>query len=159
MTRFVNWKLALIIQFYGGYHRYDSSSIQQNQHIANLNLSMIRLPVTGALFCELIPMGTISLSDFTLMGLTRQQDNLQPSSLPFFLETTTVFCDGHSLKLFISASVTSLTRLMLGHKRFNPRKNPPSNDQHLLSRMMHSLLLSTNTSHILNFSAKLMDML
>ena len=111
------------------------------------------------LFSELIPMAIISSSDFILMGSTQQQDNSRPSSLPFSLETMLVFYDGHFLKLFISASGTTLTRLMLGRKQFNPHKNLPSDNQHLLSRMTHSLLPSTNTSHILNFSAKLMDML
>ena len=41
-------------------------------------------PISVALSFGLILMGKISLSDFTLMGLTRQQDNLQPLSLPFF---------------------------------------------------------------------------
>ena len=62
-------------------------------------------------------------------------------------------------KLFISVSGTSWTHSMRGRKRFNPQKNPLSVDQHLLSRMTPSLLPSTNTSPILNFSAKLTDML
>ena len=159
MTRFVNWKLALTIQSYGGCHQCDSSSIQQNQPIANLNPLMTKLQATGALCFELIPMAIISLSDFTLLALTQQQDNLQPSSLPFFLETTTVSYDGHFLKLFILASGTSWTHSMCGRKRLNPHKNPPSDDQPLLSRTTHSPLPSTNSSHILNYSAKLMDML
>ena len=156
MTRFANWKLAPTMQSYGGYHGYDSSSIEQNPPIASLNLLMIRLLVTGVLFSELTPMATISSSDFTLMELILQPDNLQPSS-PFFLGTTMVFYDGHFLKLFISASGTSWTDSMRGHKRFNPHKNALSDDQHLLSRMKLSLLTSTNTSRILNFSAKLAD--
>ena len=127
--------------------------------IANLNLLVIKLQVTGALFFELIPMAIISSSDFNLMGLTQRQDNLQPSSSPSSLGTTTVSYDGHFLKLFILASGTSWTHSMRGRKLFNPHKNPRSNDQHLLSRMTHSPLPSTNTSHILNYSAKLMDML
>ena len=159
MTRFANWKLALTIQSYGGYHRHDSSSIQQNQPIANLNLSMIKLQVTGALFFELILMAIISSSVFTLMGLTQRQDNLQPSSSPSPLGTTTVSYDGHFLRLFILASGTSWTHSMRRRKLFNPHKSPRSDDQHLLSRMTHSPLPSTNTSPILNYSAKLMDML
>ena len=106
-TRFANWKLAPTIQSYGGYHRYDSSSIQQNQPIASLNLLMIKLLVNGALFFELITMATISSSDFTLLGLTQQQDILQPSSSPFSVGTAMVSYDGHFLKLFILASETS----------------------------------------------------
>ena len=159
MTRFANWKPAATTQSYGGYHRYDSSSIQQNQPNASLNLLLIKLLVTGVLFSELISMAEISSSDFTLMELTPQPDNLQPSSLPFFLGTTTVFYVGLFLKLVILASATSLTHSMRGCKRCNPHKNPPSDEQHLLSRMTHSLLPSTNTSHTLNFSAKLMDTL
>ena len=77
----------------------------------------------------------------------------------FSLETMTVFCGGHFLKLFISASGISLIHLMRGRKRFHLQMNRPSDDQHLLSRMTHSLLPSTNTSHILNVSAKLTDTL
>ena len=40
-----------------------------------------------------------------------------------------------------------------------PTPEPPSDDQTLLSRTTHSLLPSTNKSHILNFSAKLTDTL
>ena len=40
-----------------------------------------------------------------------------------------------------------------------PTQVPPSDDQLLLSRTTHSLLPSTSTSHILNFSAKLKDTL
>ena len=40
-----------------------------------------------------------------------------------------------------------------------PTPEPPSDDQHIFSRMTHSLLFSTIASHILNSSAKLMDML
>ena len=157
LTRFATWKLAPTIQSYGGYHRYDSSSTQQNQPIASLNFLMIRLQVTGELLSELIPMATILSSSFTLMEMILRPDNLLPSSLPFFLGTTTVFYDGHCLKLFILVSGTSQTHSTLGHKRFNPHNNPLSDDQPLLSRMKHSLLPSTNTSHIPNFSAKLMD--
>ena len=117
---------------------------------------MIKLQVIGARFSELIPMATISPFDFTPMELTQQQDNLQPSSSPFSLETTTVFCDGHFLKLFISVFGTSLIRSIRGRKRSNPLKNYPLDDRHLLSRMMHSLLPSTSISHIPNSSAKLM---
>ena len=77
----------------------------------------------------------------------------------FSLGTTLVVFVGHSLNLLISASGTSWTHSMRRRKRFNPRKNPPSDDQPLLSRMTHSLLPSTNTSYILNFSAKLTDTL
>ena len=159
MTRFANWKLALTIKSYGGCHRSDSSSIQRNQPIASLNLLMTRLQVTGALFSELIPMATISSSNFTLMELTLQPDILQQSSSPFSLVTTTVFYDGHFLKSFILASGTSLTRSMHGHRLFNPHKSPPSDDQPRSSRMMLSLLPSTNSFHILNFLAKLKDKL
>ena len=159
MTRSANWKLAPTIQSYGGYHRSDSSSIQQNQPIASLNLLMVRLQVTGVLFSELIPTVTISSSDFTPMELTLQPDNLQQSSSPFSLGITTVFCDGHFLKLFISAFGISWTHSMRGRKRFNPHKNLPSDDQRLPSRMKLSPLPSTNSFHILNFLAKLMDIL
>ena len=45
---------------------------------------MMKLQVTGVLFSELIPVAMISSFDFTLMELTPQPDNLQPSSLLFF---------------------------------------------------------------------------
>ena len=107
MTRFAYWKPAPTIQFYGGYHRCDSSSIQQSQPIASLNLLVIRLQVTGALFSDLIPMATISSSDFTLMELLLQPDISPPSSSLFFLGTTTDFYDGHFPKFFILASGTN----------------------------------------------------
>ena len=91
MTRFANWKLAPTIQSYGDYQKQDSSSIQQNQPTANLNLLMVKPPVIGALFFEIIPMAIISSSDITLIGSTQQQENLQPSYLPFSLKTVTVF--------------------------------------------------------------------
>ena len=101
MTRLASWKPAPLIQSYGGYHRYDSSSIQQNQPIASLNLLMIKVQVTGVLFSEPIPMAIFSSSDFALMALTLQPDILPPSTSPFSLGTTMVFYDGHFLKLFI----------------------------------------------------------
>ena len=118
---------------------------------------MIRLQVTGVLFSKLIPLATISSSNFTIMEFILQPDNLQHSSSPFPLGTTMVFYVGHFLKLFILASGTSWTHSMRRRKRFNPHSNPHSDDQPLLSRMKHSLLPSTNTSHIPNFSAKLTD--
>ena len=100
MTRFANWKLAPTIQSYGGYHRYGSSSIQQNQPIASLNLLMIRRQVSGALFSELINMATVSSSDFNFMELILEPDILQHSSSSSSLGTTMVFYDGHFLSLF-----------------------------------------------------------
>ena len=91
MTRFANYKLASIIQSYGGYHRWDLFSTQQNQPITNLNLSLINLQVSRAPFFELIPMAIISLFDFTLTELTQQQGILQPSFLSFSVGTTMIF--------------------------------------------------------------------
>ena len=125
MTTFANWKLAPTIQFYGGYHQYDSSSIQRSQPIASLNLLMIRLHVAGALFSELIPMATISSSDFSHMVLILQPDNLQHLSSPFSLGITTVFYDGHFLKLFISAFGISGTPFNGWTQTIQPTQEPP----------------------------------
>ena len=120
---------------------------------------MTSLRVSGALSFKLILMGTISSFDFTPTESIHSLDNLQPSSLPSSLGTTMVFYDGHSLKLFISTSGTSWTHSMCGNKQFHPHKNSPTDDLLLFSRTTHSLLPSTNTSHILNSSAKPKDTL
>ena len=99
---------------------FDSAKSAQRQS----NLLRIKLQVTGALFSELIPMPTISSSNFTLMELILQPDNLQPSSSPFSLGTSVVFYAGHFLKLFILASGISWTHSMRGRKEFNPHRTP-----------------------------------
>ena len=85
---------------------------------------MIRLQVTGAPFFELIPMAIISLSDFTIIGLTQQQDNLKPSSLPFSLETMTVFYDGHFLVIHLSLR-DELDPLNVWTQTIQPTQEPP----------------------------------
>ena len=154
-----SWKLVRPIPFYGGYLQWDLSSIQQNPPIVDQSLLMTSLRVSVALSFEIILMGTISSFDFTPRESIQSLDNSELSFLLSSLGTTMVFYDGHFLKLLISASGTSWTHWMCGHKQFHPHKNLPSDDLLLLSRTTHSLLPSTSTSHILNFSAKLKDTL
>ena len=155
VTRFVNCKLVPLILFYGGCPHWYLSSIHQNQPTANLELLVIRVQVTGALSLKLVLMGTISPSDFNLWNGNGHRTIWDPHLRLFPLGTTMVFYDGHSLNLFTSTSGTSWTHSMRGRKTFNPHVSRPSEGQHPLSRMTHSLLPSTITSQTLNFSTKL----
>jgi len=154
MTRLFNWKLAPIIQSYGGYHHKDLSSIQQNQPIANLDLLMIKLPFSGALFFKLIHMATIS--SLWNKHSSRTVCDSQLSLFPWGLRWsfTMALSESYSSQ---SPERAKPTQCVDANNSTQTRTPPPSGDQRLLARMRHSLSPSINTSHILNFSAKLMD--
>ena len=159
MTRFANWKLAPTIQSFGGYHRYDSSSFQQNQHIASLNLLMMRLPVTGVLFSELIPMATKSSSNFTLMELVLQPDNLQHSSSTFFPGDYDGLLRWPFRKVIHLSLRDQLDSLNAWTQTIQPTKEPFFRRRTSSPKNEAFAVTFTNTSHILKFSAKLTDTL
>ena len=142
----------------GGYHQWDLSSTQQNQPTANLNLLMIKLQVTGALFSELIPTAIISLSNFTLMDWHSSKTMCNPHSCLFPGDYDGLLRWPFPKVIHLSFR-DQLDPLNAWTQKSQPTREPPSDNRPLLSRTTHSLLSSTNTSHILNFSAKLTDTL